>query len=159
MPAIPSVRSRIPCDGRSRAGFTLFEAIIVLVIVATVVGALTPSVQRVITNARVNRAANVIAADLLQAQSLAARNHTPVRVQIDASAFRITLTIANAGTQLMVRELGPLSDFKLPGMTTSTSSVLVLPTGMVNTSVTITISSTTVTRTITMSRAGQVRIS
>ena len=61
------------------AGFTIYEAMMVLLIVGIVVGALTPSVRRQLTRARINRAANVMAADLMLAQSIAGRQRASRR--------------------------------------------------------------------------------
>ena len=88
-----------------RLGFTLIEAVMVLLIVATVIGALAPSVVRQISHARVNRAANVVAADFFQAQSLAGRQQKPVVFTVDSSARTITVASA-AGTLETRTELG-----------------------------------------------------
>lgn len=140
-----------------RRGFTIFEAVIVLLIVATIVGALTPSVSRQISHARVNRAANIVAADFLLAQSLAGRHHKPVRLTFSSTAK--TTTVADpTSTTLLTRRFGADSDFMLQTFSATTTSVLVLPSGMANTSVTVTVSSLGYTRQVRMTRAGQVRV-
>jgi type II secretory pathway pseudopilin PulG len=149
---------RKKCQVSSTSGFTIIEAVIVLLIVATVLGALTPSVRRSLSRARANRAANVVAADFYLAQSLAARQFQPVVVTFDSDSMLTTITNAATGATLYTRRFGTESEFKLSSFSASVASVLVLPNGMANTGVTVTLSAAGYTKQITMTRAGQVRI-
>ena len=154
---------RIPrCEAgwwhRSRTGFSIIEAVMVLLVVATVVGALTPSVIRQITHARINRAANVIAADFFLAQSLAGRQHQPVNVVFSPGAKTTTISDAGSGTALYTRRFGPESEFKLTTFTATPASVQVLPNGMTNASVIVSIGDASYQKQIRMPRAGQIRI-
>ena len=131
----------------------------VLLIVATVVGALTPSVVRTISHARVNRAANVVAADFMMAQSLAGRQHAPVVVAFDTTNKQTTISQPPpASTTLLTRYYGITSEFKLRAMASTPASVLILPNGMSNSSITVTVGDGSYSRQVRMTRAGQVRI-
>lgn len=142
-----------------RLGFTLIEAVMVLLIVATVVGALTPSVVRQISHARVNRAANVVAADFYMAQSLAGRQHGPVIVTFDSTLKQTTINQpAPANTNLLTRRFGIDSEFKLTTFTASASPVQILPNGMANAAVVLTVGNGAYTRQVRMTRAGQIRV-
>jgi Tfp pilus assembly protein FimT len=141
------------------SGFTTIEAVMVLLIVAVVVGSLIPTMHRQLTHARINRGANILASDLLQAQSLAARQHAPVTVIFDQTAKSVMITRTAVGDTLVRRYYGTGSDFNFQTFTPNVTSAIVFPNGMSSASVTITISGESLTRTITMSRAGQVRIS
>jgi len=144
---------------RNRFGFTLIEAVMVLLIVATVVGALTPSVVRQISHARVNRAANVVAADFYMAQSLAGRQHGPVVITFDSTAKVTTITQpAPSYTNLLTRQFGISSEFKLTAFAASSSPVLIQPNGMASTAVVITVGNGAFTRQVRMTRAGQIRV-
>lgn len=129
----------------------------VVLIVAVVVGALTPSVVRQISHARVNRAASIVAADFMQAQSLAGRQRQPIRIVFDATNLTMELT-QQGGSTLTVRRFGPSSEFKLTTLSATVSPVLVLPSGMASSVVTVTVGASGYNRQIRMSRAGQVRI-
>lgn len=142
-----------------RLGFSLIEAVMVLLIVATVVGALTPSVIRQIAHARVNRAANVIAADFYLAQSLAGRQHSPVMMTFDTTGKLTTITQPPpANTNLLTRRFDINSEFKLTTYTASSSPVQILANGMASTAVTLTVGSGGYTRQVRMTRAGQIRV-
>ena len=144
---------------RYRLGFTLMEAVMVLLIVATVVGALTPSVIRQIAHARVNRAANVVASDFYLAQSLAGRQHGPVIITFDSTARQTTISPpAPANTNLLTRRFGIDSEFKLTTFSATSSPIQILPNGMANAAVTITVASGAYTRQVRMTRAGQIRV-
>jgi type II secretory pathway pseudopilin PulG len=152
------MRSRTSSESRQRAGFTLFEAIIVLVIVATVVGALTPSVSRILSRARVNRAAVVVAADLMMAQSLAGRQRRAVAVTVDSVQRSVTVSTADLATALARRQLGADSEFKLATCTSNPPSFIVYPNGTANTAVTLAVGAAGYQRQVKMSRAGLIRV-
>lgn len=129
----------------------------VLLIVAVVIGALTPSVLRQIEHARINRAANVIAADFLQIQTMAGRQQAPLRMVVDVTLKTISINLTS-GTTLSVRRLGTDTEFKIGTLAASPTSVLVLPSGMASAQMTITVTTSGYSKQIRMSRAGQVRI-
>lgn len=131
----------------------------VLLIVGTVVGALTPSVMRTLSRARVNRSANVVAGDFMLAQSMAGRRRAPVILTFDGTAMTATISLPPpANTVLFTRRFGAESEYKLQTLTASPTSVQVLPNGMANQSVTVTVGSVSYTKQVRMSRAGQVHV-
>ena len=147
------------CRNPARSGFTLAEAVIVLLIVAVVIGVLTPGVVRQLQDARTNRAANVVAASFFQAQSLAGRQHTPVVIAFDGASMIMTISQPPpTSTVLTTRRFGLDSEFKLTAFSASPTSVLVLPNGMTNGSVTVTLTGGSYARQVRMTRAGQVRV-
>ena len=143
------------------SGFTIYEAMMVLLVVAVVVGALTPSVRRQLMHARVNRAANVLASDLFLSQSIASRQRVPVRVTFDLTEMKSFIIDSRSGGQTYQMHLyGPNSDFKLQSMTASPITVFVMPNGMASAALTLTISDGAgYSRQIRMSRAGLIRVS
>lgn len=130
----------------------------VLLIIATVLGALTPSVIRQITHARVNRATRVIAADFYLAQSTASRSRRPVQVTIDSTAKTMTLTDATTATQIQVRRYDLSSEFKLQRLYATPATTLIFPSAMGSASVSVVVGDPSYTRYINVSRAGQIRI-
>jgi type II secretory pathway pseudopilin PulG len=155
---MPSSSVQPPTVRSLRLGFTLIEAVMVILIIATVVGALTPSVIRQITHARTNRAASVIASDFYLAQATASRSRKPVLLTVDTTAKTVTLTDAQSSTQLVVRRFGPTSEFKLQRLEATPATVLMFPSGMASGSVAIVLGDASYTRNINVSRAGQIRI-
>jgi type II secretory pathway pseudopilin PulG len=149
------LRERAP-GRRVPRGFTVIEALIVVVIMMTVVGAMMPSMAKQVSRARVNRAVNTVAADFLMAQAMAGRQHQPVTVTFDASAK--TATLSSRGTTLVTRQFGSGSEYKLTGLSASAASVVILPSGMANQSVTVTVSGGGYSRQARLTRAGQVRL-
>ena len=144
---------------RAERGFSLIEAVMVLLIVATVVGALTPAVIRQISHARVNRAAATVASDFFLAQSIAGRQHFPVVVTFDSTAKTTTITQPPpASTTLLTRVYGPNSEYHLVSYSASPGSVEVYPNATGNSAVTVTLSDGSYSRQVKMSRAGFVRV-
>jgi type II secretory pathway pseudopilin PulG len=147
-----------PCPEPRPAGFTIFEAMMVLLIVLIVVAALTPGVSRALAHARVNRAANVVAAQFYLAQSMAGRQHRPVTMLVSPGAKTITIKDAVPDTTLLVRRFGSDSEFSLLALSATPATVYILPTGMANTSVTVTVGDASYQQRVLMTRAGQIRI-
>lgn len=139
-------------------GFSLIEVMMVLVIIATVVGALLPSVVKQIGHARVNRATRVIASDFYLAQSTASRNHKPVLIAIDSAARTVTLSDASTATPIVVRQFGISTEFKLLQLYSIPASVVIFPSGMGSASAAIVVGDASYSRNVTISRAGQIRI-
>jgi len=153
-----SARGEAAWSKPGRAGFTVIEAALVLLIIAVVVGALTPGVVRQLQHARVNRAARVMAADLFLSQSLAGRQHVPIILAIDSSARTVTLRDARTGSTLVVRRYGPDSEFRLQTISSTPGTFQVLPTGMASSAVVVTVAAGGYTRTVRMTRGGLIRI-
>ena len=130
----------------------------VLLIIATVVGALTPSVVRQITHARINRATRVIAADFYLAQSTASRTRKPVSLTVDSAARTVTMIDTQSAAQLAARQFGTTSEFKLKQLYSVPATIIVFPSGMMNASVSVTVGDPSYRRYINVSRAGQIRI-
>jgi type II secretion system protein H len=144
---------------RSRNGFTLLEVLIVLIIVGVVGGVVTVNVNRGMQNSNVQRAASVIATDLRQAHSLAARQRRPVEIVVDPTARVLRVRDALTPTTVYAeRHFGLTSEQPVQGMTTTESSVRVFPNGLASSPVTVTVSWGPRTRTVLMTRAGMVRV-
>lgn len=129
----------------------------VLLIVAVVIGALTPSVVRQISHARVNRAASVVAADLMQAQTLAGRQQMPVIVNVDGASKRIEVR-TTTGSVISVRVFDTNTDYKLSTLSSTLTNILILPNGTTSGVATITVGSPGYNRQVRISRAGLVRV-
>ncbi len=141
------------------AGFTIFEAILVILIIFVLVASLLPQVGLTLGHARVNRTANVIAADFLLSQSLAARQHMPVVIAVNSAT--LTLTISQpppTNTVLRTYAFDINSDFKLGALSATPASVQVMPNGTANATMLITVGGTDYFHQVRLTKAGQVRI-
>ena len=155
---MPRPQREDPCALSRPAGFTIFEAVMVLLIVLVVIAALTPGLNRALAHARVNRAANVVAAQFYLAQSMAGRQHKPVTMLVSPGAKTITIKDAVSDTTLLVRRFGSDSEFNLLSLSASPATVYVLPTGMASASITVTVGDPSYQQQVWMSSAGQIRI-
>jgi Tfp pilus assembly protein FimT len=141
------------------AGFTIFEAVLVVLIIFVVVASLIPKVGQTLGHARVNRSANVIAAEFMLSQSLAARQHLPVIVAVNSST--LTLTISQpppSSTVLRTYAFDLNSDFKLAGLSAAPASVQVMPNGTASATMLVTVGGTDYFHQVRLTQAGQIRI-
>ncbi len=147
------------CDDSTTAGFTIFEAILVIIIIFVIVASMIPKVGQTLGHSRVNRAANVVAGEFMLAQSLAARQRRPVVVGFDPDSLRVTITQAgqpDSALQAIPFDLG--SEFKLGGLSAVPASVQVMPNGTASATIVVTVGGADYYHQVTMTQAGQVRI-
>jgi hypothetical protein len=135
----------------------------VVLIMLVVVASLIPRVSQTLGHSRVNRSAYVIAADFLLAQSLAARQHSPVNVRIVAtsvdSMLQLKITDAASGTVLRTDYFDKAnSDFKLAALTATPASAQVMPNGTASASMVVTVGGADYYHQVRITLAGQVRI-
>lgn len=145
-------------DRARRSGFSFIEMLVTISMLAIMVGMAAPNVSKDITHARVQRAAQVVAGDLEKALSLAARQRTPVRVLIDASAKELRLIDRASGQVITRRQLGDVGEYKLYSVYASPAAVDILPHGVVTASTIVTLSAGDFTRRVSITRGGHVRV-
>lgn len=142
----------------NRAGFSLIEMLVTVSMLAIMVGMAAPNVSRDITHGRVNGAAQIVAADLEQALSLAGRQRRPVRVTVDNALKEIVLTDRITGNLISRRQLGDVSEFKLYSVDGAPATVDLLPHGVATTGLVVTLTAGDYSRRVTMTRGGYVRV-
>jgi type II secretion system protein H len=145
---------------RSRIGFTLLEVLVVVLIMGIVGTTAMMSVSASMTQTRVQRAASVISTDLRLAQSMAERQRRPVEVVFDPTARVMRVRdAANPATVFSERHFGLGGEYPVRSMDVSPTSMVVFPNGLTSTQVTVTLRWADRQRVVTMTRAGQVRVS
>lgn len=145
---------------RSRDGFTITEVLIVLILVGIIGGFAFTRVGSMLAQTRVQRAASVVAADLKLAHSMAGRQRQPIRISIDpgARAFRLR-DYTTPATVYAERHFHAGGEYPVETFQTTETTVLVYPNGLADKPVTITVGAAGKSRQVSMSRAGQVRVS
>ena len=141
-----------------RAGFTLIELIIVVVIFSIVTTAALPAVSLITTHARVNQAAAVVGHDLAVAVSSAARQRKPIRIARGGDRQSMTVAERASGTVLDTRWLGSDTPYGLDSVSFSATPVDLFPSGVTSSPLTVTVWARGYSRQVTMSRAGWVRV-
>jgi prepilin-type N-terminal cleavage/methylation domain-containing protein len=144
----PSTRTA----GRPRAGFSLIEILIVMVMIGVLVGIALPRMARTINRDRVLRSATVVQGMMDEATQFATRLRVPVTVTLSSG----TITIANrsTGEVLRRRSFGNQQDLRATVSFNPVAGVTVFPTGRANADLVVTLTNeggytTTVTRTAT----------
>jgi len=146
----------IPQQSRARPGFTLIELLIVMFIGAAALAVAMPAMGRTLAQMRLERAATVVAADMRLAPSLAARQRRPVLMQIDTAGKRYDLLDRNSGTVLHSRLFG--GELAIGSLATTADDVTFYPNGLASGALTVSVRSAGRSRVISMTRAGQVRV-
>jgi prepilin-type N-terminal cleavage/methylation domain-containing protein len=140
----------------NRSGYTLVEALVVLVIFSVTTAFAAPRVTIALSRYRLDRATAVLASDLEYAETLASRQRSPVVLAIDATNLRDTVTDRVSGTVLLSREMGAAAEYSVQSLTSSPASVQIFPAGLASGQITITLASGAESRQVIVSRTGQV---
>jgi Tfp pilus assembly protein FimT len=148
--------------GLGDLGFTMVEMGLTLVIIAIMAAMMVPKIGRVMQATRVNRTSSMIAADLEQAFTLAARFRKPMRLSCDCGNGTYTVADLAGGTVRLSRTLGQDQDLGSVTLTFTTNpaggTVDIFPSGVSSATLTARITSGISTRAVTASTAGHVRI-
>jgi prepilin-type N-terminal cleavage/methylation domain-containing protein len=147
----------------ARRAFTMIELALTLTIIAIMAAMMVPKIGRVMQAARINRQTAILAADLEQAFTLAARYRKPMRLSCTCGTQTYTIADRTGGTVRLSRRLGADADLGTLTLTFDTAPTVggvveIFPSGVSNNTLTARITSGISTRAVTLSTAGQVRI-
>ena len=145
-------------ESRCVSGFSMLEMLIVCIIIGLLVAISVPKMALIVRHERVNRAATVIVQDLQNGFALAGRQRSPVRLTFTPSLQKYVFSDRTSGTAIMTRILSTGADYSLTSLSSSATTVDVLPNGIGSTAFTVTIANGDYSRTITASSAGFVRL-
>jgi len=157
MVAMPGTVRRRWAVQRRRSGFSLAEVLVVVSLLGILASFAIPAVSQSMDQTRIDRAAYLLSSDLEHAFTLAARLQSPVRVVVDGANRSYTLRNSATNGVLVQRHLGPGSIYGLTSLA-STITVEMFPNGVASGATTFVMQTAFNTRTIQMSRAGQVRV-
>jgi hypothetical protein len=107
---------------------------------------------------RVNRAAQVIVADLQNGFAMAGRQRAPVRLSFTAATKTYVFSDRATGTVFQTRIMDNRSEYALTTMSANPATVDVLPNGIGSTALSVTVGQGDYSRTVTASSAGFVRL-
>ena len=141
----------------SVTGYSLVEILVVLVISLILITVAFPRLRPGLVRAKVNSAANVVASDLQYAQVLAVRRRRPVALIVAASTRQYVIRDLETGDTLRTRNLGQDNEYGIEVLTASPSSNEMFPNGLARTTMELTLTLQDYSRTVKLTRAGQVR--
>jgi prepilin-type N-terminal cleavage/methylation domain-containing protein len=144
---------------RRRAGFTILEMMVVIVIVG-ITGTITAGrMHALIIQNRIQRASSAVRNDLEAAFAIAARNRRPIHIEWDASKMQLDVMNRADTTGFRRTTLGMDGYGLRPSdVSFSASPIEVYPNGMASTALTITFSRGGNVKVVNMSRTGLVQI-
>ena len=132
----------------------------VIVILGILAALATPRVYQTVARAKVKQAAGVLAADLEQAVALAGRRRQPVVVTLEsATTYTIRDRVASGtGTLRLQRVLTLTGDQGVSTLAFSRTPLQIFPNGTTDGALTVTVGGAGITKTVSVSAAGQVRL-
>jgi type II secretory pathway pseudopilin PulG len=151
----------LPRHRERRSGFTMIELALTFTVIAIMAAMMIPKIGRVMQATRVNRQTAIIAADLEQAFTIAARFRRPMRISCDCANRTYTVADRTGGTVRLSRTLGgddDLGTLTLAFEAPISGIVDVFPSGVSTEALQVRITSGASTRAVTLSTAGHVRI-
>lgn len=142
-----------------RHGFTLVELMVGLILVGAMAAMAIPQIGRMIARDPVRGGASVLALDLREAHSMAARQYAPVRITVDTVQRVVRVRdAANPATIYRERFFGRTSEHPVQSLTASDSMVTLFPNGTSSRTFSITLRSVGETRMVSLTRGGQIRV-
>jgi len=143
----------------ARAGFTLIEAIVVLVLLGVLGSLAAPSVGRSLTNTRADRSTGAISADVESAFSLASRQRKPVLLQVDSVLKRIVIRDRATNKVLQSHSYGAReSSYSVTQLFLSKTNATVFPNGLTDGAFDINVRVNDEARTVRVTRSGLIRV-
>jgi type II secretory pathway pseudopilin PulG len=139
-------------------GFTMVELGLTLVVIAIMTAMMIPKIGRVMQATRVNRQTAIVAGDLEQAFTLAARFRKPMRLSCTCGTGTYTVADLSDGTVRLRRTLGQDADLGSVTLAFNNNPVDIYPSGVSTVGLTARLTSGISTRAVTLSTAGLVRI-
>jgi Tfp pilus assembly protein FimT len=142
----------------------MVELALTLCVIGIMTAMMIPKFGRIMQATRVRRQTAIVAADLEQSFTLAARYRKPMRLSCAAcpaadGTYRYQVADLNGGTVRLTRTLNADQDFaRNTTVTFSASPVDIYPSGVSTAALTVTIAAGISTRTVTLSTGGLVRI-
>lgn len=138
-----------------RAGFTVIELLIVVVIAGILLGISGPAIGNQIARDRVMRSAVVVEGMLNEASQLAVRRSTPIRVVLSGTALQIQDRATNA--VIKQRNFGPGFELQANLTISPADGIEIFPNGRANAAVSVTVAGTNLTQTVSRTATGIVR--
>ncbi len=152
-----ATRPVAPRAGR-RAGYSAIELVIAIVVFGILLSMAYVRMRPAVNQARVQRAATVIATDLQYAQMLAVRQRAPVAVIVDNALKSYIIRLRDTSLTFRNRFFGQDTEFVLDTLAATPASVVMFPSGVAGATTTFTVGLDGYTRQVRLSRGGQVRI-
>lgn len=141
-------------------GYTAIELVLVLSIIGLVSVTAFPKLRTVVDQNKARRGATVIATTIEYAFSLSQRTDQPVTITYNSSNGVISVADRATGTVRRRLAIKGGSEWAYTSVTFSPSGgITVFPMGLSSAILTITVGSSTYTKTVTASRSGMVRVS
>jgi type II secretory pathway pseudopilin PulG len=142
----------------SEHGFTMLELALTLCVIGIMTAMMVPKIGRVVQATRLNREIAIVAADLEQVFTLAARYRKPMRLSCTCGTQTYTIADRTGGTVRLSRRLGADADLGTLTLTFSATPIDIFPSGVSTAPDTVRITSGISTRAVVLTTAGQVRI-
>lgn len=140
-----------------RGGFTLLEAMMVVVLLSVTTAVALPRIHAMVAQESVNRTAEIVAGDLRTAFTSAARGRVPVRLVIPPGASGYALTSVATGDTILQRDFST-GDLHVGTLSHSALTLDVFPNGIAAGTDTITVQSGPYSRRVSVSRVGFIRV-
>lgn len=145
---------RGPVSDRGRAGFTVVELIIVVVIAGILLAVSAGPIGRQVARDRVLRSANVVQGMLTEASQLAVRRRAPVELVLDGTALVIQ---DRDGTVLKQRNFGPGFDLRATVTMSPAGGITIFPNGRADAALSVTVAGSGISTVVSRSATGIVR--
>ena len=134
----------------------MMETLLGLMVMGILFGAVALPLRNGILESRLSRAVDVFTSDLERGFSLAERQRRPIRVRCLCPTPGYVVEDRDSAVVYLTRSLGSDEDFRVSSLTFNPASIVVFPTGLASSTLTITLTAGEFIRTLRVTTAGQV---
>ncbi len=143
--------------GSGRAGITLIEMVIVVVVLGILAAAGIPKISQLTARTKANEATAIVQRDLERAFAIAARLRKPVYISADNAGRYYQVKDVAGDTIRLNRRLFATDEYGVQVMTFSPTTVTVQPNGVASSALQVDLTFLGAQRQVTMTRVGLVR--
>jgi prepilin-type N-terminal cleavage/methylation domain-containing protein len=155
--AVPTTRRISRPAPSPRAGITLIEMVIVVVVLGILAAAGIPKITELTARNKADQATAIVERDLERAFAIAGRLRQSVNIVANNGGKYYQVVDASGGSVRLNRRLFTTDEYGVQTMTFSPTTVTVRPNGTSDGPLTVTLVFAGATRQITMTRVGLVR--
>ena len=143
-----------------RPAFSLLEVLVVMTLIGVAAALSIPKVNRIVSQTKIQRAAQALQLEVQQAFAIAGRNRAPVKLTFNSASMQVRTTNLAGSTVYRRLGLGAGAGYNLTAseITVAPTTLTVFPNGLADDTLVFSLARSGYTRRVWVSKSGMVRV-